>query len=123
MQPDNPSEPQAASPLLVAALCAQWCNTCTTYQPQFEAQEASFGSRARCVWIDIEDQAEVMGALDVENFPTLLIARGDEVLFFGTVLPHVQTMVRLVQSALTGDLKPVQDDEVRALARRVRAVV
>ena len=30
----------------------------------------------RFVWIDIEDEAEVAGDLDVETFPTLLVADG-----------------------------------------------
>jgi hypothetical protein len=63
-----------------------------------------------------------MGHLDVENFPTLLIARGDEVLFYGTVLPHEQTLARLVESAQAGDLKPVHDPALAGLPQRVRAI-
>ncbi|HJV63421.1 MAG TPA: thioredoxin family protein [Albitalea sp.] len=110
----------SAAPLLVAGLCAQWCGTCRDYRPLFDAQAASFGGEARFAWVDVEDHAEVMGAIDVEDFPTLLIARGDEVLFFGTVMPHAQTLARLVRSALDGDLKPVHDPALAGLPRRVR---
>ena len=113
--------PTAAAPLLVAGLCAQWCGTCRDYLPLFEQQAQRFTSTARFVWIDIEDHAEVLGAIDVEDFPTLLIARGDEVLFFGTVTPHANTLGRLVQSAADGDLKPLSDPDLAGLPQRVRA--
>lgn len=73
-------------------------------------------------WVDIEDHDEVLGDLDVESFPSLLIARGAEVLFFGTVPPHAQTLERLVQGALAGDLPRLPfDAEVQALVANVQA--
>lgn len=33
-------------------------------------------------WLDIEAEAEAMGDLDIENFPTLLIRRGESIVFF-----------------------------------------
>lgn len=58
----------------------------------------------RSAWIDIEDNDEVLGDLDVQSFPTLLIARGAEPLFFGVITPHEHTLARLVQSALANEL-------------------
>lgn len=113
----------SSPPLLVACLCAAWCGTCREYQPLFDRQAAAFAGRAGFAWVDIEDHDEVLGPLDVENFPTLLIARGDEVLFYGTVLPHEQTLARLVQNALEGDMKVVRDAELEGLPGRVRAVL
>lgn len=112
----------ASTDLLVAGLCAQWCGTCRDYLPLFERQRERFADSARFAWVDVEDHDEVMGHLDVENFPTLMIARGDEVLFYGTVTPHEQTLARLVQSALDGDLKPVRDAAVAGLPQRVRRI-
>jgi thioredoxin-like negative regulator of GroEL len=80
---------------VVACLCAAWCDTCNQYRSNFEAL-ASRHPDKRFVWIDIEDQADVVGDLDVENFPTLLIQRGDAVAFFGTVLPDLQLADRLI---------------------------
>ena len=51
-----------------------------------------------------------------------LETRGDEVLFYGTVTPHEQTLARLVETALQGDLKPVRDAEVAGLPERVRRI-
>ena len=109
--------------LLVAGLCAQWCGTCRDWRPVFDAQARAFAGRADFAWVDVEDHDEVMGHVDVENFPTLMIARGDDVLFFGTITPHAATLSRLVESALQGDLKVVHDAEVAGLPQRVRTAL
>lgn len=80
---------------VVACLCAAWCGTCNDYQPGFLAW-AEQHPDVVFAWIDIEDQADVVGDLDVENFPTLLIQRGDIVAFFGTVLPDLRLADRLL---------------------------
>lgn len=82
---------------VVACLCAAWCGTCNQYRSNFDTL-ASRHPDKRFVWIDIEDRADVVGDLDVENFPTLLIQRGDNVAFFGTVLPDLQLADRLIQA-------------------------
>jgi thioredoxin-like negative regulator of GroEL len=114
-------------PLLVACLCAQWCRTCDAYRDTIAAVRDAF-ARAhphdppRFAWLDIEDEAELVGELDIEDFPTVLIARGEDVLFFGTVMPHAQTLDRLVRGALDGAaaLAPqTLAPEVRALPSRL----
>ena len=97
----------ASSPLLVACLCAQWCGSCRDYAAPFEQAAAAFGAACRFVWIDIEDEAALLDGVDVENFPTLLIARGNRPLFFGPITPQPQTLARLVHGALAGDLVPL----------------
>ena len=105
----------------VVCLCAQWCGTCRDYAAVFEAARALFPA-ARFAQIDIEDEADRLDGIEIENFPTLLIVRGVEVLFFGTITPHPQTLARLVEVALAGDLKPLPTDPpVDALARRLKA--
>ena len=113
----------ASSPdrLLVACLCAQLCGTCRDHEAVFLKVQAQFDpAEARFVRIDIEDEADLLDGVEVENFPTLLVARGDAVLFFGTITPHEQTLLRLVQSALAGELPPPgAAPELAALARRI----
>ncbi|MGZ8290614.1 MAG: thioredoxin family protein [Telluria sp.] len=89
---------------VVACLCAAWCGTCASYRGVFESLGARHPDKL-FVWIDIEDQADLVGDLDVENFPTLLIQRGDVVAFFGTMLPDPKLADRLVnaQAELAGD--------------------
>ena len=117
--PDAPES--AGSPMpWVVCLCAEWCGTCREYEALFEAQAQRLD--ARFVWVDIEDHDEVLGPIDVENFPTLLIARGDEVLFFGTVTPHAQTLLRLVETAARGEFEVIDDAQLADLPARVRAL-
>ena len=116
-------------PLLVACLCAQWCRTCDAYRDTLAATRDAMrrghdDGAMRFVWVDIEDESELVGDLDIEDFPTVLLARGDQVLFFGPVLPHAQTLDRLVRNALDTELPPLTAgalaDDVRALPAKLR---
>jgi len=116
-------------PLLVACLCAQWCRTCDAYRDTLVATRDAMrlghpGAATRFVWVDIEDESELVGDLDIEDFPTLLLARGDRVLFFGPLLPHAQTLDRLVRNALDHGTAALADatlaPDVRALPARLR---
>jgi thiol-disulfide isomerase/thioredoxin len=115
----SPTSPR----ITVACLCAEWCGSCRDYRADFErAVQVQVGADIDGVWIDIEDEAELVGAVDVENFPTLLIARGDDVLFFGAVTPHMSTLTRLMQAAAGGSTHlggEPPDKEVQALAARL----
>ncbi|WP_374605286.1 thioredoxin family protein [Niveibacterium sp.] len=81
----------------VACLCAQWCGTCRDYRTGFEALAAQF-PKMGFAWVDIEDHADLIGDIDVENFPTILIQRQESVLFFGTVLPDHALLKRLLET-------------------------
>ncbi|RZA36574.1 MAG: thioredoxin [Lysobacteraceae bacterium] len=83
--------------LTVACLCAAWCGTCSSYRATFEELALRHLDKT-FVWIDIEDQADIVGDLDVDNFPTLLVQRGDTVAFFGAMLPDRAVADRLVQA-------------------------
>jgi thiol-disulfide isomerase/thioredoxin len=127
---DLPARTEADAPLLVACLCAQWCGTCRDYRAVFDALAADMRDESlragsaplRFVWVDIEDQADALGEVDVEDFPTLLVARDDAVLFFGPLPPQPGTLARLVRSALDGALAAVGDGRHAGLAARVRAL-
>lgn len=88
--------------LLVACLCADWCGACREYRPLFDGLQAKF-PEARFVWVDVEDEADLIDPIEVENFPTILIAVGSQPRFFGTVLPHIETLKRLIQAKLAAD--------------------
>ena len=85
--------------LLVACLCAAWCDVCRDYRSAFEELAIRHPAQ-HFVWIDIEDQADALGDFEVDNFPTLLIQRGDTVGFFGTVPPGLALADRLVQAQI-----------------------
>ena len=107
------------SPLLVACLCAEWCGRCRDYRAVFESLAAKAPPGTRFRWLDIEDEADLAGEMEVENFPSLLIARGDEVLFIGAVTPHANAAAALIERALAGKLDVVRDEGARRLARAV----
>lgn len=123
---DTSNRDQLASSLdggrwIVACLCAAWCGTCGGYRAAFDALAARHPDKT-FVWIDIEDQADVVGDLDVDNFPTLLLQRGDTVAFFGPLQPDPGLADRLVQAQ--ADLAPAElarlaqsSDERRAWQR------
>ena len=56
--------------------------------------------RAEFRWVDIEDDAEAVEDIEVENFPTILVRRGDETLFQGVLLPHHSHLERLLQELI-----------------------
>ena len=117
----NASSP-SASPLLVACLCAGWCRTCDAYRETFDDLAREFGAATRFVWVDVEDQDEILGDLDIQNFPTLLLALDDEIRFFGTVTPQRQTARQLVQRALAAGLGGAIDPALDGVAARLRAL-
>jgi thioredoxin 1 len=94
-----------AGSICVACLCAAWCHVCNDFRPQFDALALAHPEML-FVWIDIEDQAEVADAYDVENFPTLLIQRDAQVLFFGAIEPDGAGTASLIQAVTQSGYTP-----------------
>ncbi len=84
---------------LIASLCAAWCNTCEAYQATFKTLSEQHPALP-FVWIDIEDNADLVGDLDIENFPTLLIQNQNTICFLGTVLPDINVAARIIRTHL-----------------------
>jgi thioredoxin 1 len=107
--------------ITVVTLCAAWCDTCTEFRATFE-RIAAGRPDALFVWLDIEDDAEICGDIDVENFPTLALYRGGALLHYGVSLPQEGTVARLIDQVsaraepMTGDAP----EPVRALPQALR---
>jgi thiol-disulfide isomerase/thioredoxin len=96
----------------MVCLCAAWCGVCREFRTAFDALAAAH-PEARLHWVDIEDQADWVNDLDVENFPTLLLGVNGTPVFYGTTLPHASVAERLMERA-TGTA-PLRGAEPEAL--------
>lgn len=92
----------------VICLCADWCDLCRDYQTVF-AQMAQRYPGFRFAWLDIEDQAGLVGDIDVETFPTVLMADAQGIRFFGPLTPQPHTLARLLESLESASLKVAPD--------------
>ena len=84
------------SEFCVICLCAEWCTACREYKEVFDRLAMQFPD-VRFLWCDIEEEAESLGDLDIENFPTILVRRSEWLLFFGTMLPQSSPLQRLLE--------------------------
>ncbi len=98
-RPDDAPVPQQAAitPLDVVCLCADWCGTCRDYADTFAALQRALPAH-HYRWIDIEDEADLVGDVDVETFPTLMVTHQGRVLFAGPVLPRLGDAQRLLDT-------------------------
>ncbi|MFC5497240.1 thioredoxin domain-containing protein [Caenimonas terrae] len=101
----------------VFGLCADWCGVCKEWRAAFDAAAASH-RLDRFAWVDIEDEDDLVGDVDIETFPTLLVGRGARVLFFGPILPAPDLLARLLAS-LDGSGSSSAPPEAAALLQRL----
>ncbi len=92
--------------ILVACLCATWCKTCTEFRATFNSLAASL-PHTKFVWLDVEDDSALVGDLDIENFPTLAVFRGDKPLFYGVTMPQEGVVARTLASLARPDRDPI----------------
>ncbi len=116
------ASPASASTVWIACLCADWCGSCRDYRQRFE-QVAHHFPQAQFVWIDIEDEADAVDPIEVDNFPTLLVQVDGQVRFFGSITPQPETLQRLVQAQLEAPAgTAAANPALTALAQRLRAL-
>jgi thioredoxin 1 len=103
----------------VFGLCADWCGVCREWRAVFDAAAAAHPDD-RFVWVDIEDADELVGDLDIETFPTLLVGVNGRVLFFGTIVPSLQLLTRLL-AGLDGSGTGGATAQTQALLHRLES--
>ena len=74
----------------------------------------------RFSWVDVEDQADLVDPVDINDFPTLLIARDGQPVFFGILRPQADALRRLIQSQLADMPAPLTDADALGLAQRLQ---
>ncbi|MAL01503.1 thioredoxin family protein [Neopusillimonas maritima] len=82
----------------VICYCAEWCDTCRQYLNDFRALAAQWPTHT-FIWVDIEENPELLDEEDVENFPTVLIQDDSGNRFFGPLLPHIGHLETLLRKA------------------------
>ena len=110
----------ASSGWWAVCLCAAWCGTCGVYRPLFDELDRAHPG-VRFEWVDIEDDSDIAGDLDVETFPTLLIADGQRALFLGPLLPQAPVLARLLASLQAAPGGAGAGAEAQDVYERVRA--
>jgi thioredoxin 1 len=102
ISPISPISP--VSDAWVICLCANWCGICRDYEALF-SQMAKRYPAYRFAWLDIEDQAALVGDMEVDTFPTLLLADAHGTRFLGPLTPQVATLSRLLDSLTRSSLQ------------------
>ena len=107
----------------VACLCAAWCGVCREWQPLF-TQQARAHPHMRFAWVDVEDEDDAMGEVDIQTFPTLLVARGTRVLHLAPIPPSATQFTRLLATLQAQPAAaPGLPDDADDLLRRLQADV
>jgi thioredoxin reductase (NADPH) len=115
------TESAGADDLLVACLCAAWCKTCTEFRSTFDKLSES-NPRAKFIWLDVEADSALVGDIDIENFPTLAVFRGDKPLFYGVTMPQEGVVARTLASLTREDRDVVEvPEEIEGLPETLRA--
>lgn len=101
----SPAPTVPASPAAwVICLCADWCGLCRDYRLVIADMALRYPA-LRFVWLDIEDQADLVGEIDVETFPTMLLADAQGTWFLGPLPPQAQNLARLLDSLQRASLQ------------------
>jgi thioredoxin 1 len=114
----------------VYCLCAAWCRLCEAYAAVFArvgAELAAAHPGLRWRWVDVEDEAEQLGELDIDTFPTLLVLGPEGLRFAGAIAPQEDTLRRVLRACVEDcggeapcTLAQAWAEEAAAAARRLR---
>ncbi|RMX14928.1 thioredoxin [Vandammella animalimorsus] len=109
----------AAAPLRLIGLCAAWCGVCREFEPVFERLRSSH-PQAQLAWLDVEEPAvsDALGALDIDTFPTIALGRGQQLLFWGSIVPQATVLSRLLQEGAAMGGQPMRRSSPQPLEQQ-----
>ncbi len=106
-------DPDAGASRVAVVLCAGWCRTCDAYRPVVDVLRAAH-PEVTWHWVDIEDDAALVDDIDIQTFPTLVLADGGRPWFAGPVLPRADVALRLLAQPVGAARGPVDDADAFA---------
>lgn len=77
---DSPIHLSSSRSLTVLIICATWCGVCRSYKSVIESE-----LELKPAWVDVDDFEALADDLSIETFPTIVILRDSDVLFFGGI--------------------------------------
>ncbi len=99
--------PEFDGVLWVACLCAEWCHICRDMRPNLTV-DSRLSSKVRLLWVDIEQHADLLGELEVEQFPSYLIAKDSEVLLFAQGPVRADSLMNFIAPYVARPIRPQQ---------------
>ena len=104
------SAPLLGGGLLVVCFCAAWCDTCDGVRAALQRIAAADPTNDY-IWLDIEDDAPLIGEIEIDNFPTFAVYRDGEPVFFGVSPPQEGVIRRTLGAFRSGDRQPIEAPE------------
>lgn len=93
------------SSLTIWCLCAEWCVICREFKPTF-LNLRSVHPKHQWRWIEIEDHDEELSDIELQGFPSIVIASSTgQWCFAGTIEPRIDTLLRIVRSSMSGAMR------------------
>ncbi len=115
----------ASSPLHVACRCDAWCRLSEGDAPVFGQALQPLRTQhpgLRVHWIDIADEIEMLGDLNVETFLIIVVADDRQIRLTGPLTPQPETLRRGLRAALAEPhARSSPPREVQPFSRRLRA--
>lgn len=89
------------APLYMAVfLCARWCFVCRDFFTMCEKIARDYHARhpdTLFLYLDIEDDEAIVGDIDIDDFPTLLVFRNEVPLHFKPVMAREETIIQCLK--------------------------
>jgi thiol-disulfide isomerase/thioredoxin len=81
-------------------LCARWCSVCRDFFLSCKTTAARYSQQypdTFFLYLDIEEDENITGDIDVDNFPTLLVFRNETLLHFKPIIAREEAMIQNLQ--------------------------
>ncbi|MCC7006288.1 MAG: thioredoxin family protein [Ottowia sp.] len=99
--------------------CAEWCGSCREFKTHFNALKIDGLSKH---WLDIEDNAELVDEIEIDNLPTIFAVSADGLSFyFGEIPPNKVFLEKILSDIRFNKIpqKPM-DDTLLSLLQNMR---